>query len=159
MAQTEDGINTISNLINEFKQTTQIFKRGGSIYSFINKFQKGGKPKVVKELTYVQGMTSLPPEMKKLDSNKVYSDGYRASQFSNDGGDIIQFLQRPNNLGGTKRYITNNLRDTTYVVGDNIATYKNRELPWYHPKENEENRKKQFNWLTSRFSEYFPNKK
>lgn len=159
MSQTEEGINTISNLINEFKQTTQIFKRGGSIYSFINKFQKGGKPKVVKELTYVQGMTSLPPEMKKLDFNKVYSDGYRASQFSNDDGDIIQFLQRPNNLGGTKRHITNNLRDTTYVVGDNIATYKNRKLPWYHPKENEENRKKQFNWLTSRFSEYFPNEK
>lgn len=158
MSQTEEGINTISNLINEFKQTAQMFKIGGKIYPLINIFQKGGKPRVVKELSYVQGMTSLPPKMDKLDFNKVYSDGYRASQFSNSNGDIIQFLQRPNVLGGTKRYITNNLRDTTYVIGDNKEVYKNKELPWYTPKSKEENRKEKFNWLTSRFSEYFPNK-
>lgn len=49
IAQTEDGINTISNLINKFKQTTQMFKYGGSIYSFINKFQNGNKLKVSEE--------------------------------------------------------------------------------------------------------------
>ena len=159
MSQTEEGMNTISELINQFKQNSQMFKKGGKLDILINKFKPGGKPKVVRQLNYVQGMSSLPPKMEKLDYNKEYSDGYRASQFSNKKGDLIQFLQRPNVLGGTKRYITNNLQDTTYVVGANSATYKNKPLPWYTPKANEEHRKERFNWLTSRFAEYFPIKK
>lgn len=155
LSQSEEGMETISELINQFKNKNQMFKIGGKLGLF-NKFENGGKPKVIKELSYVQGMTSKPPKMDKLDYNKEYSDGYRASQFSNEKGDLVQFLQRPNTLSGTKRYITNGLRDTTYVIDVNGAKYKNKPLPWYTPKANEENRKEQFNWLTSRFAEYFP---
>lgn len=43
MSQTEEGMNTISNLITQFKQSKQSFKRGGKIDYIINKFQSGGK--------------------------------------------------------------------------------------------------------------------
>lgn len=123
-------------------------------------FQEGGKtPKKVGTLNYVQGRTSKPAGMDKLDFNNVFSDGYRASQFSNKKGDILQILQQPNTTNGTERRITNNLQDTTYVITNNGAKYKNKPLPWYNPKVNEENRKEKFNWLTSRFAEYFPIKK
>lgn len=155
-SQTENGINKIVSFVNQFKQNTEKFQKGGKFDSLINKFRGGGVPIVIRKLNYVQGMTSRPPGMDKLDYNKEFSDGYRASQFSNRNGDLVQFLQQPNSLQGTKRYITNNLRDTTYVIDVNSATYKNKKLPWYTPKVNEENRKKQFEWLNSRFSNYFP---
>lgn len=87
MAQTEDGMNAISDLINQFKQNSQMFKKGGKLDILINKFQTGGKPKEVRKLNYVQGMISLPFKMENLITIKSFFDGYRASQFSNKNGD------------------------------------------------------------------------
>lgn len=42
-SSTEDGMNEISGLIEQFKKRSQIFKNGGKINYLINKFQKGGK--------------------------------------------------------------------------------------------------------------------
>ena len=163
LSKTEEGMRTISGLIEQFKQeqSTDMFKKGGKLSYIINRFQKGGgveKPKKVGKLNYVQGRTSIPAGMDQLDYNNVFSDGYRASQYSNKKGDLLQILQQPNTTNGTERRITNNLRDTTYVITNNGAKYENKKLPWYNPKENEVNRKKQYKWLTERLSNYFPNK-
>lgn len=156
MSQTEEGMNTISGLINEFKKSSQMLKKGGKITSLINKFQNGGKPKAVEMLPFVQGLTSIPAGMDKFDYNHKYSDGYRASQFSNKKGDILQFLQRPNTVGGTQRLITNNLQDTTYMNTFNGSKVSNSSQPWYTPKSQKEKKKADYNRFTQRFSEYFP---
>lgn len=102
MSQTEDGINTISNFINAFKQTTQTFKWGGRINLHINKFQKGGKPKIVKESSCIQRITQLPYNINQLNFNNVCSNRYTASR-SSSNSDIVQFLQIPDILRGTKK--------------------------------------------------------
>lgn len=43
LSQTEEGMKTISGLINQFKQNTSMFKNGGKLGQLINKFQQGGK--------------------------------------------------------------------------------------------------------------------
>lgn len=43
LSQTEEGMKTISGLINQFKQNTSMFKDGGKLGQLINKFQQGGK--------------------------------------------------------------------------------------------------------------------
>lgn len=43
LSQTGEGIDTISKLINQFKQNMQSFKNGGKINYIINKFQTGGQ--------------------------------------------------------------------------------------------------------------------
>lgn len=44
MAQTEEGMNTISGLINQFKQSSMgMFKSGGKLNYLINKFREGGE--------------------------------------------------------------------------------------------------------------------
>lgn len=45
LAQTEDGMNTISGLINQFKQeqSAGMFKQGGKLAYLVNKFKDGGK--------------------------------------------------------------------------------------------------------------------
>lgn len=155
LSKTPEGKKQLEGLIQEFKSENSaiqpeesepgMFRKGGKLNYLIEKFQNGGKkPTVVRERTYVEGRTSRPSGMDRLDFNREYSDGYRASQYSNNKGDLVQLLQRPNVTGGTERHISNNLRDTTYVLTGNSATYRNRPLPWYTSKANEENRKKQY---------------
>lgn len=43
MAQTEEGAQTLHNLMNQYKQAAPMFKSGGKLDSFVSKFQKGGK--------------------------------------------------------------------------------------------------------------------
>nr|DAM45658.1 MAG TPA: hypothetical protein [Bacteriophage sp.] len=160
MAQTEEGMNTISGLINQFKQNSMgMFKSGGKLNYLINKFQNGGKPRVVETLNYVQGRTSLPAGMTKLDFNRKFSDNYRAAQYSNPNGDILQFLQRPNTVGGTERLITNNKKDTLYRNTFNGAETSNKPQPWYRPKSEKDKKKADYSRFTSRFAEYFPTEK
>lgn len=47
LAQTEDGMNTISGLINQFKQeqSAGMFKQGGKLAYLVNKFKDGGSAK------------------------------------------------------------------------------------------------------------------
>lgn len=137
LSKTPEGQKQLEALIQEFKsenaaiqpEETGMFKKGGKLNYLVSKFQNGGTPRVVETLNYVQGRTSLPPGMTKLDFNRKFSDNYRAAQYSNSKGDILQFLQRPNTVGGTERLITNNKRDTLYRNTFNGAETSNKPQP------------------------------
>lgn len=45
MSKTDEGINIISELINQFKETTQMFKTGGKLDLLVSKFKNGGESK------------------------------------------------------------------------------------------------------------------
>lgn len=47
LSQTEEGMNTISGFINQFKQSSQMFKKGGKLDFLINNFQASTKIKVI----------------------------------------------------------------------------------------------------------------
>lgn len=165
LSKTPEGQKQLEALIQEFKsenaaiqpEETGMFKKGGKLNYLVSKFQNGGTPRIVETLNYVQGRTSLPPGMTKLDFNRKFSDNYRASQYSNSKGDILQFLQRPNTVGGTERLITNNKRDTLYRNTFNGAETSNKPQPWYRPKSEKAKKKADYDRFTSRFAEYFQN--
>lgn len=45
LSQTDEGVNVISNLINQFKERTQMFEQGGKLNFLVEKFKKGGTTK------------------------------------------------------------------------------------------------------------------
>ena len=91
LSKTPEGQKQLETLIQEFKsenaaiqpEETGMFKKGGKLNYLVSKFQNGGTPRIVETLNYVQGRTSLPPGMTKLDFNRKFSDNYRAAQYSN----------------------------------------------------------------------------
>lgn len=45
MSKTDEGVSMISELINQFKETTQMFKTGGKLDLLVSKFKNGGESK------------------------------------------------------------------------------------------------------------------
>lgn len=67
LAQTEDGMNTISGLINQFKQeqSAGMFKQGGKLAYLVNKFKNGGSAK-----------------NERKENKKVVKEGKKSSKFN-----------------------------------------------------------------------------
>lgn len=67
LAQTEDGMNTISGLINQFKQeqSAGMFKQGGKLAYLVNKFKDGGSAK-----------------NERKENKKVVKEGKKSSKFN-----------------------------------------------------------------------------
>ena len=164
LSKTPKGQQQLETLISAFKsenaaiqpdKDTNSFKKGGKLDYLINRFKDGGKPKVVSTLDYAPGYTSRPVGMDKFDFTKVFSDGYRAIQWSSKNGAIKQLLQVPNTIGGTMREISPNKQDTIYTNTFNGARVSNKKLPWYTPKKEKDEKKQRYNYFNSRFSEYY----
>lgn len=104
LAQTEDGMNTISGLINQFKQeqSAGMFKQGGKLAYLVNKFKDGGSAK-----------------NERKENKKVVKEGKKSSKFNRTAyrnmKSAIKVL--PNGVG--LRQITRNNITTSELVSPN----------------------------------------
>lgn len=163
LSKNPKGQKQLEMLIQEFKsensaiqpEETGMFKKGGKLDYLINRFKSGGKPTVKSTLDYAPGYTSRPAGMDKFDFAKVFSDGYKAIQWSGKNGAVKQLLQVPNTIGGTMREISPDKKDTVYINTFNGATVSNKKLPWYIPKKEKDEKRQRYNYFNSRFSEYY----
>lgn len=108
-SSTEDGMDEISELINQFKNSSPLFKNGGKVNYLINKFKKGGK-------SAQRPSDSVVNEFHGVDLFEYGPNKYKTSR-----GYLVRDLKPgvrseilPNGVG--LRQITNNNITTTELV-------------------------------------------
>lgn len=88
MAQTEEGMNTISGLINQFKQeqSAGMFKQGGKLAYLVNKFKDGGPRSMSVNYGNSATLGSIPVEHRINPRNlsSFFQEGGKTSQRKSD---------------------------------------------------------------------------
>lgn len=105
MSQTEEGMNMISILIDQFKQSSQMFKKGGKISSLIDKFQNGGKS------------NQRSSDINRKDFHGVDLFEYGPNRYKTSKGYLSRNLQN-----GTKQEVLSNNVGLRQITRDNITT-------------------------------------
>ena len=102
LAQTEDGMNTISGLINQFKQeqSTGMFKQGGKLAYLVNKFKDGGSAK-----------------NERKENKKVVKEGKKSSKFNRTAYRNMKSAIKDQDLGLSRREVK--AAAMKNIVGDN----------------------------------------
>lgn len=114
LAQTEDGMNTISGLINQFKQeqSAGMFKQGGKLAYLVNKFKDGGSAK-----------------NERKENKKVVKEGKKSSKFNRTAYRNMKSAIKDQDLGLSRREVkaaamknvaTNPLY-SDYIVASNLG--------------------------------------
>lgn len=90
LAQTEDGMNTISGLINQFKQeqSAGMFKQGGKLAYLVNKFKDGGSAK-----------------NERKENKKVVKEGKKSSKFNRTAYRNMKSAIKDQDLGLSRREV------------------------------------------------------
>lgn len=90
LAQTEDGMNTISGLINQFKQeqSAGMFKQGGKLAYLVNKFKDGGSAK-----------------NERKENKKVVKEGKKSSKFNRTVYRNMKSAIKDQDLGLSRREV------------------------------------------------------
>lgn len=110
MAQSEEGMNVISGLINQFKQeqSTGMFRKGGKINFLIDKFKDGGQ-------------TSRKSDKNRKEFHGINLFDYGPNKYKSSKGDVYRSLKPgvnktvlPNGVG--LRQITRNNTTTSELV-------------------------------------------
>lgn len=102
LAQTEDGMNTISGLINQFKQeqSAGMFKQGGKLAYLVNKFKDGGSAK-----------------NERKENKKVVKEGKKSSKFNRTAYRNMKSAIKDQDLGLSRREVK--AAAMKNIVGDN----------------------------------------
>ena len=102
LAQTEDGMNTISGLINQFKQeqSAGMFKQGGKLAYLVNKFKNGGSAK-----------------NERKENKKVVKEGKKSSKFNRTAYRNMKSAIKDQDLGLSRREVK--AAAMKNIVGDN----------------------------------------
>lgn len=102
LAQTEDGMNTISGLINQFKQeqSAGMFKQGGKLAYLVNKFKDGGSAK-----------------NERKENKKVVKEGKKSSKFNRTVYRNMKSAIKDQDLGLSRREVK--AAAMKNIVGDN----------------------------------------
>lgn len=106
LAQTEDGMNTISGLINQFKQeqSAGMFKQGGKLAYLVNKFKDGGSAK-----------------NERKENKKVVKEGKKSSKFNRTAYRNMKSAIKDQDLGLSRREVK--AAAMKNIVGDNSSRY------------------------------------
>lgn len=105
MAQTEEGMNTISGLIKQFKQnSTGMFREGGKLSYLINKFQEGGE-------------THRKSDKSRKEFHGVNLFEYGPNKYRSSRGDIYRSLK-----DGTNQIVLPNGVGLRQITKNNITT-------------------------------------
>lgn len=102
LAQTEDGMNTISGLINQFKQeqSAGMFKQGGKLAYLVNKFKDRGSAK-----------------NERKENKKVVKEGKKSSKFNRTVYRNMKSAIKDQDLGLSRREVK--AAAMKNIVGDN----------------------------------------
>lgn len=102
LAQTGDGMNTISGLINQFKQeqSAGMFKQGGKLAYLVNKFKDGGSAK-----------------NERKENKKVVKEGKKSSKFNRTAYRNMKSAIKDQDLGLSRREVK--AAAMKNIVGDN----------------------------------------
>lgn len=106
LAQTEDGMNTISGLINQFKQeqSAGMFKQGGKLAYLVNKFKDGGSAK-----------------NERKENKKVVKEGKKSSKLNRTAYRNMKSAIKDQDLGLSRREVK--AAAMKNIVGDNSKPY------------------------------------
>lgn len=110
MAQSEEGMNAISGLINQFKQeqSTRMFKKGGKINYLINMFRDGGSTKE-----------------KRQENKKTVKEGKKSSKFNRTAYRNMKSALKDQDLGLGRRDIK--AAAIRNIVGDTNSNITKQE--------------------------------